>query len=63
MNATDLNRLKQTIDLVAVVQSRGVKLVRQGKDFVGLCPFHQEKTPSFRVTPQARTRKLEMKRI
>ena len=51
MNTTDLNRLKQSIDLVAVVQSRGVKLVKQGKDYVGLCPFHEEKTPSFRVTP------------
>ena len=45
MNTTDLARLKQSIDLVAVVQSRGVKLVKQGKDFVGLCPFHKEKTP------------------
>jgi DNA primase catalytic core len=51
MNTTDLNRLKQSIDLVAVAQSRGVKLVKQGKDYVGLCPFHEEKTPSFRVTP------------
>ncbi|MGA9450122.1 MAG: CHC2 zinc finger domain-containing protein [Verrucomicrobiia bacterium] len=51
MNTTDLARLKQSIDLVAVVQSRGVKLVKQGKDFVGLCPFHKEKTPSFHVTP------------
>ena len=51
MNASDLSRLKQSIDLVAVVQSRGVKLVKQGKDYVGLCPFHQEKTPSFHVTP------------
>jgi DNA primase len=51
MNTADLNRLKQSIDLVAVVQSRGVKLARQGKDYVGLCPFHEEKTPSFRVTP------------
>lgn len=51
MNALDLSRLKQSIDLVTVVQSRGVKLVKQGKDFVGLCPFHKEKTPSFHVTP------------
>ena len=51
MNALDLSRLKQSVDLVAVVQSRGVKLIQQGKDFVGLCPFHKEKTPSFRVTP------------
>ena len=51
MNTIDLSRLKQSVDLVAVVQSRGVKLARQGKDFVGLCPFHKEKTPSFHVTP------------
>ncbi len=51
MNTADLARLKQSIDLVAVVRSRGVKLAKQGKDYVGLCPFHQEKTPSFHVTP------------
>ena len=51
MNAVDLGRLKQSIDLVAVVQSRGVQLTKQGKDYVGLCPFHKEKTPSFHVTP------------
>lgn len=28
-----------------------VKLKRRGKDYVGLCPFHQEKTPSFHVKP------------
>src|SRR3990167_7091466 len=47
----DLAALKKSTDLVAVVQSRGVKLKRQGADFVGLCPFREEKTPSFHVTP------------
>jgi len=47
----DLSALKKSTDLLAVVQSRGVKLKRQGADFVGLCPFHEEKTPSFHVTP------------
>jgi len=50
-NLPDLAALKKSTDLVAVVQSRGVKLKKQGADFVGLCPFHEEKTPSFRVTP------------
>jgi DNA primase len=37
-------------DLVELV-SHTVKLARAGKDFKGLCPFHQEKTPSFKVDP------------
>jgi len=30
---------------------QSVKLKRRGKDYVGLCPFHSEKTPSFHVKP------------
>lgn len=37
-------------DLVALV-SQSVSLKRRGKNYVGLCPFHQEKTPSFNVDP------------
>jgi DNA primase catalytic core len=47
----DLTALKKHNDLVAVVQSRGVALAKQGNDYVALCPFHEEKTPSFHVTP------------
>jgi DNA primase len=39
-----------TVDIVDVI-GRTVSLKRRGKDFVGLCPFHQEKTPSFHVSP------------
>lgn len=38
------------VDLVQLV-SQTVRLVRAGRDFKGLCPFHQEKTPSFTVSP------------
>ena len=51
LSSAGLATLKQSTDLVAVVESRGVKLSKQGNDFVGLCPFHKEETPSFRVTP------------
>ncbi|NOX58069.1 MAG: DNA primase, partial [Planctomycetes bacterium] len=42
--------IRQRIDLVEIV-SEHVALKRAGKDFVGLCPFHQEKSPSFSVSP------------
>jgi len=37
-------------DIVALI-AQSVALKRAGKDFVGLCPFHQEKSPSFHVSP------------
>lgn len=42
---------KRSADFVAVV-SHYVKLRRVGRQFVGLCPFHSERTPSFYVDPQ-----------
>lgn len=38
-------------DLVELISSR-VKLKRAGKNYSACCPFHQEKTPSFTVSPQ-----------
>ena len=38
------------VDIVELI-GRTVSLKRAGKDFKGLCPFHQEKTPSFTVSP------------
>jgi DNA primase len=43
-------RVLQAADIVDLI-GRTVALKRRGKDFVGLCPFHQEKTPSFHVSP------------
>jgi DNA primase catalytic core len=51
MNPRDLAQLKKKSDLAAVARARGLKLVEQGRDFVALCPFHQEASPSFHITP------------
>ena len=37
-------------DIVDVVSAH-VQLKKRGKDYIGLCPFHNEKTPSFNVIP------------
>ena len=47
----ELERLKRETDLEALVRSRGVELKEQGKDLVGLCPFHEDHGPSLVVSP------------
>ncbi|MDB9444849.1 DNA primase [Anabaena sp. CS-542/02] len=44
-----IEEIKQRADIVDIV-SQYVVLRKRGKDFVGLCPFHDEKTPSFTVS-------------
>jgi len=43
--------IREASDIVEVV-GETVKLKKSGNGFVGLCPFHDEKTPSFHVTPR-----------
>lgn len=45
-----IEQVKQRADIVDIV-SEHVVLRKQGKDFVGLCPFHDDKSPSFSVSP------------
>jgi DNA primase len=47
----DFDAIKKTTDIVAVIGRHGVVLKKQGADYTGLCPFHEDTKPSFRVTP------------
>lgn len=47
----EIERLKEQVSLVSLVQAHGVELRKAGADLVGRCPFHDDKTPSLVVTP------------
>ena len=45
-----LNEVRQSNDIVDII-SQYMHLKRSGRNFFGLCPFHNEKSPSFSVSP------------
>lgn len=47
-----IESLKEKVSILDVISSR-IKLRRSGKDWFGLCPFHKEKTGSFKVDPES----------
>ncbi len=51
ISAESLERVKQAADIVEVISAH-TDLRRQGARWVGLCPFHEERTPSFSVDAQ-----------
>ena len=46
-----LEQIKNNLDIVEVI-SKDVVLKKTGRNFQGRCPFHNEKTPSFVVSPE-----------
>ncbi|MFL5897684.1 MAG: DNA primase [Solirubrobacterales bacterium] len=51
ISGESLDRVKQAADIVEVVSAH-TDLRRQGSHYMGLCPFHEERSPSFSVEPQ-----------
>lgn len=45
-----IQKIKEQSDIVDIISEK-VELRRAGRNFTGLCPFHNEKTPSFSVSP------------
>jgi DNA primase len=50
LNPQVLAQVRDATDLVEVVSDH-VKLKKRGRKYEGLCPFHEEKTPSFSIDP------------
>lgn len=48
-----VERLKQEVSLLRLVESQGHAPKRQGKDWVMTCPFHADKTPSLVISPDS----------
>jgi DNA primase catalytic core len=48
----EIERLKREIAVERLAVAKGVELKRHGKDLVGRCPFHEDRTPSLVITPE-----------
>lgn len=46
-----ISEIRNSADIVHII-SEGITLKKAGRNFLGLCPFHTEKTPSFSVSPE-----------
>jgi DNA primase catalytic core len=54
MHNNDYTRVKEALDIVDVV-GRFVTLRKKGVNYVGTCPFHDDRTPSMTVSPSRQT--------
>ena len=47
----ELNRIKDNVSLVRLIERQGYELKKEGADYVMRCPFHDDRTASMKVTP------------
>ena len=51
ISETTIEQIRTSADIIDVISSY-IELKKRGRNFFGLCPFHDEKTPSFSVNPE-----------
>jgi len=44
-------RIKREVSIQRLAEARGIKLHRSGKELIGLCPFHDDHSPSLNIDP------------
>ena len=44
-------RMKREVSIQRLAEARGIKLMRSGKELIGLCPFHDDRNPSLNIDP------------
>src|SRR4051795_1791036 len=50
ISAATIQQILSRIDIIEIISSF-IRLKKRGANYLGLCPFHNEKTPSFTVSP------------
>ncbi len=48
----EIERLKREVSVQRLAEARSVKLKRHGADLIGLCPFHDDHSPSLGISPK-----------
>ena len=48
----EIARLKREVSIERLAEAHGIKLKRHGADLIGLCPFHEDHSPSLVISPQ-----------
>ena len=48
-----IDQIKRDVSLIRVAEAKGIKLKKHGKDYLGHCPFHNDRTPSFVISPES----------
>ncbi|MBL0379979.1 MAG: hypothetical protein JKP90_10000 [Desulfofustis sp. PB-SRB1] len=58
INQDDIDAIKHGVELVSFMKARGIELHQVGGNYRGLCPFHEDTTPS--LTGQSQGKPVEL---